>query len=66
MLGEEVSLSIVGNKTDLEKERHVSAEEAERCARLCVIDYAIQLVTHCMVCLSYLLSTLDIFMGKHQ
>ena len=30
MLGNEVVLCIVGNKTDLEKDRHVTAEEAER------------------------------------
>ncbi|XP_063068193.1 ras-related protein Rab-21 isoform X2 [Engraulis encrasicolus] len=29
MLGNEICLCIVGNKTDLEKERHVSLEEAE-------------------------------------
>ena len=29
MLGNEISLCIVGNKTDLEKERNVTAEEAE-------------------------------------
>lgn len=30
MLGEEICLRIVGNKIDLDKERHVSVEEAER------------------------------------
>ena len=30
MLGNEISLCIVGNKIDLEKDRHVSVEEAER------------------------------------
>lgn len=30
MLGNDVCLVIVGNKTDLEKERHVSLEEAEQ------------------------------------
>ena len=30
MLGNDISLVIVGNKIDLEKDRHVSAEEAER------------------------------------
>jgi len=29
MLGNDISLSIAGNKTDLEKQRTVSAEEAE-------------------------------------
>lgn len=29
MLGNEICLYIVGNKIDLEKERHVSIEEAE-------------------------------------
>ncbi|CAH1171255.1 unnamed protein product [Phaedon cochleariae] len=32
MLGTEISLAIVGNKSDLEKDRHVSLEEAERYA----------------------------------
>lgn len=32
MLGEEICLRIVGNKIDLDKERHVSVEEAERYA----------------------------------
>lgn len=31
MLGNDICLVIVGNKMDLEKERHVSQEEAERC-----------------------------------
>lgn len=31
MLGTEISLIIVGNKSDLEKERHVDRDEAERC-----------------------------------
>ena len=30
MLGSEITLCIVGNKTDMEKDRHVSVEEAER------------------------------------
>lgn len=30
MLGNDISLVIVGNKIDLEKDRHVSADEAER------------------------------------
>ena len=30
MLGNDVVLCIVGNKTDMEKERHVTVEEAER------------------------------------
>ena len=30
MLGNDICLVIVGNKTDLEKDRHVSADEAER------------------------------------
>ena len=30
MLGQDISLCIVGNKIDLEKDRHVSMEEAER------------------------------------
>ena len=30
MLGNDICLRIVGNKTDIEKDRHVSAEEAER------------------------------------
>ena len=29
MLGQEVTLCIVGNKTDLEKDRHVPVQEAE-------------------------------------
>lgn len=29
MLGQDVCLCIVGNKTDLEKDRHVPVEEAE-------------------------------------
>lgn len=32
MLGEEICLRIVGNKIDMDKERHVSVEEAERYA----------------------------------
>lgn len=33
MLGDDVILCIVGNKTDLEKDRHVSIETAEEYAR---------------------------------
>jgi len=30
MLGDDICLRIVGNKTDMDKDRHVSVEEAER------------------------------------
>lgn len=33
MLGDNVALCIVGNKTDLEKDRHVSTQVAEEYAR---------------------------------
>ena len=30
MLGNDLTLCIAGNKTDLEKDRHISVEDAER------------------------------------
>ena len=66
MLGNDISLVIVGNKIDLEKDRHVSAEEAERydCRSLhcpmCHVDVCMFKVIHMWRILLFLLVVYEI------